>query len=46
MFEWLSNFIASVAYNAAIYSADVASHSGMYQMKEPANLQELASKKN
>ena len=44
MFEWIKNVIVGAAYDAAIYSADTASYFGMHQMKEPANLQELAKK--
>lgn len=46
MFEWLSNIFADAAYDAAIVSADLASHSGMFQMEEPENLQELANSEN
>ena len=46
MFNWILNIFADTAYNAAISSADLASFNGLYQMKEPAILQELASKKN
>ena len=42
MFNWLSKFFAGVAFDAAIYSAGVASIGGMHQMKEPEGLQELA----
>ncbi len=46
MFNWILNIFAGAAYSTAIESAGLASMNGLYQMKEPANLQELASKKN
>lgn len=42
MFNWLSSLFTSMAYDAAIYSAGLASNSGMHQMKEPEGLQKLA----
>ena len=42
MFSWLSCFFADAAYNAAIYSVDIASRAGMCQPKEPEALQVLA----
>ena len=42
MFEWISEVIANAAYDAAINSVGVASANGLYQMEEPAGLQELA----
>lgn len=44
MFDWLSSLFASMAYNAAIYSAGLASTNGMCQLKEPASLQKAARK--
>lgn len=44
MFNWLSSLFTSMAYDAAIYSAGLASNSGMHQMKEPENLQDEAKK--
>ena len=41
MFSWLSSLLASTAYDAAIYSAGLASHGGMCQIKEPDNLQQV-----
>ena len=43
MFNWLINLFGDAAYDSAIYSADIASNMGMHQMKEPENLQKLAS---
>lgn len=45
MFEWLCNILANAAYDAAIHSADVASHSGLYQMEEPEALQKIAKER-
>ena len=42
MFDWLSSLFASMAYDAAIYSAGLASYGGMCQLKEPASLQKAA----
>ena len=42
MFHWISNLFAGAALDVAIYSAGLASASGMHQMKEPKGLQELA----
>lgn len=42
MFEWIDKLLADIAYEAAIGSANVASMNGLYQMEEPAGLQELA----
>ena len=42
MFDWISNLFAGAAYDAAIYSAGLASGNGMHQLKEPEGLQELA----
>ena len=43
MFNWLINLFGDAAYDSAIYSADCASNVGVYQMKEPENLQKFAS---
>lgn len=42
MFSWLTNLFATMAYDAAIYSAGMASTNGMCQIKEPDNLQRVA----
>lgn len=42
MFSWLTNLFATMAYEAAIYSAGMASTNGMCQIKEPDNLQQVA----
>lgn len=46
MLEWLCSIFmtstANLAFDAAIYSAGVASCNGVYQMKEPENLQKIA----
>jgi len=42
MFNWISSLFAKAAFDMAIYSAGLASGSGMYQMKEPKDLQKLA----
>lgn len=42
MFEWLSSLLTGMAYDAAIYSAGLASNSGMHQIKEPEGLQDEA----
>ena len=42
MINWLSSMFASLAYDAAIYSAGLASHGGMCQMKEPEILKQEA----
>ncbi len=43
MLEWINNLLAGAAYDAAIYSAGLASNNGLHQMEEPENLQELAA---
>lgn len=45
MFEWIENILAKIAYDAAIYSVDCASHNGLYQMEEPQELKNLAATK-
>lgn len=35
MLDWISKLLTGAAYDAAIYSVDVASHNGMHQMEEP-----------
>ena len=42
MFNWLNSLFAGAALDAAIYSAGLASGSGLHQMKEPEGLQKLA----
>ncbi len=42
MINWIVNLFAGAAFDAAIYSAGVASAGGMNQMKEPKDLQKLA----
>ncbi len=42
MFDWILGLFADTALDTAIYSADLASSSGLHQMKEPEGLQELA----
>lgn len=42
MLNWLSSMFASLAYDAAIYSAGLASHGGMCQTKEPDILRQEA----
>lgn len=46
MFSKLSSFLmnaaADIAWETAIYSADVASGCGMHQIEEPADLQAVA----
>ncbi len=42
MFDWLSGLLAKMAYDAAISSAGQASYGGVYQMKEPEELQRVA----
>lgn len=42
MFDWLSVLLAKMAYDAAISSAGQASYGGVYQMKEPEELQRVA----
>lgn len=42
MFNWISGLFANAAFEAAIYSAGLASSSGMHQMKEPEGLQKIA----
>ncbi len=42
VFSWLSCFFADAAYNAAIYSVNIASRAGMCQPKEPEALHALA----
>jgi len=44
MLDWISKLLTGAAYDAAIYSVDVASHNGMYQMQEPENLKEVANR--
>lgn len=48
MFDWLCSMFmsstADAALGAAIYSAGLASTGGMHQMKEPDELQKIASK--
>ena len=44
MLEWISKLLTGAAYDAAIYSVDVASHNGMYQMEEPKELQAISSR--
>ncbi len=44
MFSWLSSLFTSMAYDAAIYSAGLASNGGMHQMKEPKGLKEEVKK--
>lgn len=43
MLEWINKFLAGTAFDAAIYSAGLASNNGLHQMEEPDNLQELAA---
>lgn len=47
MFEWLSGLFlsstADAAFEAAIYSVDLASNRGMHQIEEPDNLQKIAN---
>lgn len=43
MFEWISSLFASAAFEAAIYSAGLASTCGMHQLKEPECLQKIAA---
>lgn len=46
MLNWLSslfmNSTSDAAFEAAVYSADLASIGGMHQMKEPEAMQEIA----
>ena len=42
MFNWISSLFAGAAFDMAIYSAGLASGSGMHQMKEPETLQKVA----
>lgn len=46
MFSWIRSLFmsstADAAFEMAIYSAGIASGSGMHQTKEPENLQEIA----
>lgn len=42
MFNWISSLFAGFAFDAAIYSAGLASSNGMQQLKEPEGLQKLA----
>lgn len=44
MLDWISKLLTGAAYDAAIYSVDVASHNGMCQMEEPENLKEFTNK--
>lgn len=44
MFNWISSLFAGAAFDMAIYSAGLASGSGMHQMKEPESLQKMAEK--
>lgn len=50
MLNWLVNLFmgstANMAWDMAIYSADLASGGGMHQLKEPENLQETAKEYN
>ena len=43
MLDWISKLLTGAAYDAAIYSVDVASHNGMYQMEEPVGLREISN---
>lgn len=45
MFAWFSNLFSGMAYTAAISSSECASYCGMYQMKEPARLRQLAAER-
>lgn len=45
MFSWICSLFAGAAYDAAIYSAGLASGNGMHQMKEPEILQKIAEEK-
>lgn len=44
MLNWISSLFAGAAFDMAIYSAGLASGSGMHQMKEPETLQKVAQK--
>lgn len=45
MFDWLCSFFASAAFDAALYSAGLASTGGMHQMKEPEAIQKYVEEK-
>lgn len=48
MLSWLCSLFmsstADMAFETAVYSAGLPSTSGMYQLKEPDGLQEIANK--
>ena len=45
MLNWISNIITGAAFEAAIYSAGVASTAGMHQPEEPESLKKAVEER-